>query len=117
MPNDYIDIDPVAVTTAGRGTAALATDWSGWASRVESTLRTAAGQAAEAVLGAAVEEHLATWNPRLHGMAADTTALGGNAVCAATVVTNADTDSAGVLGRQAGTEHVLTTVLSRPIAW
>lgn len=116
MAEDYVALSPEAVSAAGRGTAATATQWAQWASQVGGSLRDAAAQAQEPTVTAAFEEHLSTWNPRVNALATDADALGTNAVSAATVMLNADSTANSVLGCQAATEQAGTTHLRRPIA-
>jgi hypothetical protein len=115
--SEFLDVEPDAVSAAGRNTAGTSTQWGEWASRVETGLRTAAVEAHESVVTAAIEEHLSAWNPRLHGMATNADALGRNAVSASNVVSNADGESAAMLGQQGALAYGTAGHLSRPIAY
>lgn len=115
MP-DFLDLDPGTVATAGHSTAATSTEWQAWGSRVETLLRTAATDAQQPVVTSAFEEHLATWNPRIHGAAHNAEALGTNATSASTVMVNTDGTSSTRLAGCVVDEHRMQTWLSRPIA-
>ena len=113
--SQFLDLDPEVVAAGGRSTAATSTQWGEWASRVENRLREAGSEAQEAVVTAALEEHLSAWNTRMKGMASNADALGGNAVAASNVMVNADGAGTTTLHGTAARTHGTTTLLSRPI--
>jgi hypothetical protein len=116
MPESYVDLQPETVTVAGRATAATSTQWSQWAGRTETLLRNAGADAHESVITAAVEEHLATWNPRMKGLATNADALGTNAVSATQVMLGADGTSTTTLNQQEALERRHGSSLRRPIS-
>ena len=115
MSEGFIDLDPGAVSSAGRNTAATSGEWSSWAGQAEGLLRDAAGGAKESVVSAAFEGYVSTWNPALQGIARQVDAMGTNAASASTVMTGADHDSAGLLGQHGSTVAGQASHLSRPI--
>lgn len=116
MSENYIDLDPGAVSAAGQATAATSGQWSSWASRTETGLRQAAADAQEAVVTAAFEEHLTSWNPRMQALGTDADALGTNAVSASHTMLNADGSSAATLGQVGTAEQARGSALRRSIA-
>lgn len=115
MPDDFVELTPDLVINAGRQTAATAGQWSGWASRVGSLLREAAGSARDPVVTAAIEEHLSTVHPWLYRLAANIEALGGNASSAGSVLVDADQDGAARFGRRHATALGAAALLARPV--
>jgi hypothetical protein len=112
---DYLDLDPLAVTSAGTRTAGTAADWADWASRSETLLRDAAGGARQTTVADAFETYLSRWNPTLRGLAGRVDGLGTNAVSASQVVDSADRDSATALQAPAGDQQTRSSHLRRPI--
>jgi hypothetical protein len=115
MPDDFVELEPDTVATAGRQTAATSGEWSGWASQVGALLRGAGGSASDAVVSSLIEDHLTTLNPWLHQLAADTEALGGNATSASYVVADGDGSCAVDLGRHHADAQTTATHLNRPV--
>lgn len=115
MPDEFVELAPDLVISAGRQTVVTAGQWSGWASRVGTLLREAAGSANDAVVTAAIEEHLSTVHPWLHQLAANTETLGGNASSAAYVLVGADDDGAARFGQQHATAVGAAGLLCRPV--
>jgi len=115
MPDSYLDVQTDTVASAGRSTADTSSQWAAWASRVETTLRSAAGGASESVVSAALEGYLSAWNPTLQGLATQVAALGTNAASASHVITNADGTATGALADQGSIEQTRASQLSRPI--
>lgn len=111
----YLDLDPEAVASSGRATAATATDWAAWAGRAETLLRNVAAGAQQGPVSAAFEEYLSAWNPIMKGVASQADAQGNNATSAANIMTGADTQSAGLLNRTSAEIAATSEHLSRPI--
>lgn len=115
MADVFLDLITDLVTGAGRATASTSTEWAAWANHAETQLRTAASSASDAVVTAAFEDYLSTWNPQLQRLAAQVEALGGNTVSGAGAVEAADADSNTVLGQQMSMENATGSWLNRPI--
>jgi hypothetical protein len=115
MADGFLDLIPDLVTGAGRATASTSTQWATWAGHAETQLRGAVLSADDAVVSAAFEEYLSTWNPRLQSLAAQVETLGGNTASGAGTVDAADADSTTLLGQQMSMENATGSWLNRPI--
>jgi hypothetical protein len=115
MAHGFLDLIPDLVASAGRATASTSTQWAAWAGNAGTQLRSAAFSAGDAVVSAAFEEYLSTWNPQLHALAAQIETLGGNTVSGAGTVDAADADSNTLLGQQMSMENATGSWLNRPI--
>jgi hypothetical protein len=111
----YLDVDPEAVATAGRRTAATASTWEVWASRSDSVLRDCATEARDSTVSAAIEGYLSSLNPTLKALAKQVDTVGTNTVSAAHSVQNSDTEAAALLDQQGHHVDHLTSALRRPI--
>lgn len=114
MPN-FIDLNPEAVSGAGRRTAATSQDWDAWARRAAEALRHAAAVARDPVVGGAFEEYLSARNAAMQGLVTSSRAQGTNAVSAAQTMVGADQQSAGTLNQAAAEALRVNSAVSRPI--
>jgi hypothetical protein len=111
----YLDVDPAAVASAGRRTAAAAATWEAWANRTENVLRNSASEAQDSAVTAALEGYLSGLNPAMQSVARQIDALGGNAVAAAHTVSNSDTLASALLSQEGRHSDGMTSALRRPI--
>lgn len=112
---DQLDVAPEHVIGGGRRTAATTVEWSGWAAQVRIGLWVAAASARDTSVTSALEDHLSRLAPALARLAANSEALGGNAVTAACVVVDADDSAGQLVGRQVADGQTRATVLARPL--
>lgn len=115
--SSFIDLEAQSVAAAGRSTAAMAQDWTGWAGKSQAELSDAAAGAQDPVLRGAFEEYLGDWNPRMRAVGTSVEAQGNNAVSAANTMICADQQSAAALDQAAAAASQVGSLLSRDINW
>ncbi|GAA2873618.1 hypothetical protein Acy02nite_31410 [Actinoplanes cyaneus] len=116
MANEYVDLHPPVVVSAGTSTAGTSTEWQSWGTEADTTLRETSAQVGDAVLSLAVESYTTSWNPRIQGVAVQVDTLGTNTRSAANTMTTADGDAVTALMPVGEAAQAQGSVLSRPIA-
>jgi uncharacterized protein YukE len=113
--SSYLDVNTEAVANAGGNTAATSSEWRSLGSEVKRILNEATSAVHDAIVGGAVEDFGADWNPKVEQIAARVVALGTNTRTASNIVNNADADSATLLNNHAMATEGTGSNLRRPI--
>lgn len=111
----HLEVETTVVADAGSRTAATSTEWQSLGSDVKAGLSEAASAVRDSVVGAALEDFGADWNPKVEQIAQQVDVVGSNAVSAAHTVHNADVDSTTLLNAHGHETEATGSALSRPI--
>ena len=111
----FFDLDPDAVSSAGRSTARTSSTWESWAHKSETALRNAAGDVRQPALASAIEGYLSTLNPAMKRVARNVDALGSNTESASHTMSNSDTAANALLTHQGQLADGHDSSLRRPI--